>query len=265
MSTDGNQRKRWDETETILALYLYFQLPFGQLHSGNPEILRLADALGRSSSSVAMKLCNFASLDPEITGSGRKGLSGASKLDRAIYSEFAEDWTALVGLAESKWDELVADSSAGAKGVKEDRAAFGTYEGPSTKLATVSARRGQDFFRRAVLANFEEVCCVTGIADARLLTASHIKPWHEDEKHRHDPTNGLLLSATFDRAFDCGLITIERSGRLRISKQLTENNNRRTRSFFKEFSDIKIRQASRFSPNPEFIDWHNANCFLDNF
>jgi putative restriction endonuclease len=70
--------RRWTEEETKLALYLYFQLPFGQLHARNPEIQKLAQILNRPSNSVAMQLCNFASLDPKITSSGRKGLKGAS-------------------------------------------------------------------------------------------------------------------------------------------------------------------------------------------
>jgi hypothetical protein len=42
------------EEETILALYLYFQLSFGKLHSGNPEIQQLAAALGRLNNSAAL-------------------------------------------------------------------------------------------------------------------------------------------------------------------------------------------------------------------
>ena len=91
----------------MLALYLYFQLPFGKLHSGNPAIQTLAAAIDRSSSSVAMKLCNFASLDPKITESGRKGLDGASKLDRATYAEFGQDWSGLVARAEELWSSQV--------------------------------------------------------------------------------------------------------------------------------------------------------------
>ena len=87
----GSTRRRWSEEETVLALYLYFQLPFGKLQSGNPEIQQLAAALGRTSSSIAMKLCNFSSLDPKITESGRKGLDGAPKLDRATYAEFGQN------------------------------------------------------------------------------------------------------------------------------------------------------------------------------
>src|SRR5690242_10241218 len=87
---------RWTEDQTKRALYLYFQLTFGQLHQKNPEIIALAMALGRTPSSVAMKLANFASLDPQIVASGRKGLDGASALDRKVWDEFHSDWTKLV-------------------------------------------------------------------------------------------------------------------------------------------------------------------------
>ena len=107
MGNESSSRRRWSEEETVLALYLYFQLPFGKLHSGNREIQQLAAALGRSNSSVAMKLCNFASLDPNITESGRKGLDGASKLDRALYAQFGKDWSELVLRAEVMWERQI--------------------------------------------------------------------------------------------------------------------------------------------------------------
>ena len=75
-------RNRWNREQLKLAYYLYCQLPFGRLHNRNPEIIELAKLIGRTPSAVAMKLVNFASLDPIITGSGRKGLSAASELDR---------------------------------------------------------------------------------------------------------------------------------------------------------------------------------------
>ena len=88
--------RRWTEEETKRSLYLYFQTPFGRMHATNPEIIALAKAIDRSPDSVAMKLCNFASLDPKITESGRKGLEGATKLDRQIWAEFNDNWTALI-------------------------------------------------------------------------------------------------------------------------------------------------------------------------
>jgi putative restriction endonuclease len=232
MGDDGNIRKRWSEEETVLALYLYFQLPFGKLHSGNPEIQQLAAALDRSSSSIAMKLANFASLDPKITESGRKGLEGASKLDRATYAEFGQDWTCLVARAEGLWTTQVERASPPTPKRLKDKVSefrFEPYQGASTTQALVNQRVGQDFFRRAVLANYEEACCITGIADPRLLTASHIKPWGKDIENRHNPANGLLLSATLDRAFDRGLITVDQNRRIHVSQQLRDSQSRETR------------------------------------
>lgn len=78
-------RTNWTPEQVKLAFHLYCQLPFGRLSRNTPEVIALAQLLGRSANSVAMKLCNLASLDPAITASGRKGLTGASKLDRAIW------------------------------------------------------------------------------------------------------------------------------------------------------------------------------------
>ena len=198
MGDEVSARKRWSEEETVLALFLYFQLPFGRLHSGNPEIQQLAAALGRSNSSVAMKLVNFASLDPKIIASGRKGLDGASKLDRALYAQFGQDWSGLVLRAETMWETQVrpADEGAAPPRLKENKSEFlfEPFQGESVTQALVAQRIGQGFFRRAVLANYDGICCVTGIADPRLLIASHIKPWGVDVKNRHNPANGILLS-----------------------------------------------------------------------
>jgi putative restriction endonuclease len=83
--------KSWTEDEQILALNLYHLLPFGRLHKGAKEIISLASIMARTPSSVAMKLCNFASLDPVIYESGRKGLQGASQADRALWAWHVEN------------------------------------------------------------------------------------------------------------------------------------------------------------------------------
>lgn len=55
---------RWNRDQLKLAYYLYCQLPFGKFHHRNPEVMKLATLIGRTPSAVAMKLSNFASLDP---------------------------------------------------------------------------------------------------------------------------------------------------------------------------------------------------------
>jgi putative restriction endonuclease len=41
----------WSREELILALYLYCQIPFAQTKASNPEVIRLAELLGRTPSS----------------------------------------------------------------------------------------------------------------------------------------------------------------------------------------------------------------------
>ena len=71
----------WTREERLVALRLYMRSPFGKLHGRNPEIIRLAERIGRTSNALAMKACNFASLDAVFRASNRKGLSGASEGD----------------------------------------------------------------------------------------------------------------------------------------------------------------------------------------
>lgn len=259
---DNMTSRRWTENETKLSLYLYFQLPFGKLHSKTPEICQLADAIGRTHSSVAMKLCNFASLDPKITGTGRKGLDGATKLDRDIFQRFQNDWTGLVAETEGLWNSVVNGQNDSAVREVAIPYFFEPFEGASVASRVVEQRLGQGFFRRAVMANYEECCCITGIADVRLLNASHIKPWGLDVKNRHNPANGFALSATFDRAFDRGLITIEISGIVRISRKLLERSGETSR-YFVPYQGKKIRSPARFYPDRFLLDWHNRKRFID--
>jgi putative restriction endonuclease len=57
-------QRLWTREELILALNLYLKLPFGKLHSRTPEIIHLAKLIDRNANAVAMRLNNFASVDP---------------------------------------------------------------------------------------------------------------------------------------------------------------------------------------------------------
>ena len=87
-------------------------------------------------------------------------------------------------------------------------------------------RVGQDIFRRRLMIEFNGCCPVTGIDDARLLRASHLKPWAkcESDIERLDVHNGLLLAAHIDAAFDAGLIGYNDEGELITSPQLSAKN-----------------------------------------
>ena len=70
------KRPGWTREQLLIAFALYCRLPFGKLHYRNPEIVRIAEAIGRTPSALAMKLSNIASLDPEITSTGPQGSGG---------------------------------------------------------------------------------------------------------------------------------------------------------------------------------------------
>jgi putative restriction endonuclease len=90
----------------------------------------------------------------------------------------------------------------------------------------VIQRVGQDVFREALMTYWGGRCAVTGVAEPRLLRASHIKPWArcETDAERLDVYNGLLLAAHFDAAFDAGLISFSDEGAILISAQFTQGD-----------------------------------------
>ena len=86
----------------------------------------------------------------------------------------------------------------------------------------VKSRIGQGLFRKELIKKYNSSCVITGINEKKLLIASHIKPWAVcTNAERLSVENGLLLSPTFDKLFDCGLISFADSGRILISSQLS--------------------------------------------
>ena len=80
-------RKNWTREELLIVLNIYHKLTFGQMHARQPVIVSLAKQMGRGANSVAMKMCNLASLDPALKLRGIKGLPGASALDRKVWQK----------------------------------------------------------------------------------------------------------------------------------------------------------------------------------
>ena len=90
------------------------------------------------------------------------------------------------------------------------------------RSAIVKSRIGQGLFRKELIKKYNSSCVITGINEKKLLIASHIKPWSVcTNAERLSVENGLLLSPTFDKLFDCGLISFADSGRILISSQLS--------------------------------------------
>jgi len=118
----------------------------------------------------------------------------------------------------------------------------------------VIQRVGQDVFREALLSYWEGRCAVTGVAEPRLLRASHIKPWAkcETDAERLDVYNGLLLTAHLDAAFDAGLISFADDGAILFSPQFAEQD----RSTLGIHDHLALRRvAGKHLPN---LAWHRT-------
>lgn len=199
------ERKLWSREELILALNLYLKLPFGKLHSGTPEIIHLANLIGRTPSSVAMRLNNFASVDPYHQQRGIAGLQGGKKQVEPIWNEFINNKEELLFeseriLAEKEKLSIEDKFSDTLKNVQHLK---GEY-----KLKEIKTRVNQNIFRQIVVANYSGQCAISGINISDFLVASHILPWSKNENERLNPENGICLSSLYDKAYDKGYMGI---------------------------------------------------------
>jgi predicted restriction endonuclease len=251
------ERRNWTEQELLVAMNLYCKLPFGQFNHKQPDIVRVAKAIGRTPSALSMKLCNLASLDQAHQERGVKGLANASSGDRKIWNAFQADWQAKALESEAAMRELLL---ADLNSTEEEEPADYSAE---TVKAEIEQRRGQQFFRRAVLVSYDHRCCITGNPVERLLTASHILPWAKSKKDRLNPANGLCLAKTQDAAFDAGLITLDEDFRLVLSSSLKDACTIQTiEENFLQYAGKPITLPSRFRPIEEFLSYHREKVFV---
>jgi predicted restriction endonuclease len=249
---------QWTRPHTLAAFHLYTLLPFGQLHRGRPEIVQLAAWQGRTPSSVAMKLVNFASLDPQIVASGRAGLSGASKQDRQLWAALKDNWDEVAQEAASAYGSLaLAHGVAADSALLEEQDEEFVFEEGRTRSALVQVRVNQARFRKSVLASYNATCCISGLRHEKLVIASHIIPWRMDTKNRLNPQNGLCLSALHDRAYDQGLITVLPDFTVRVSTSVAAlTGNAFLTESLQRFNHQPIQLPERFGPSPDFLAWH---------
>src|SRR5215469_13496078 len=161
----ARKNRDWGREEHILAFNLYCKIPFGRQHSRASEIVDLAKILGRSASSVALKLNNFSRLDPELQARGIKGMAHGAKGEIEVWKEFEADPEALAFESE----RLLARFSHRSL---EEIAEIDERELPKEGLERerlVRVRVNQHFFRATVLSAYDRKCCITGLAVPELL------------------------------------------------------------------------------------------------
>lgn len=85
-------------------------------------------------------------------------------------------------------------------------------------------RLQQGVFRTQLLLYWEG-CSITECKNSALLIASHIKPYSEStDIEKYDISNGLILTPTYDKLFDCFLISFNYDGKILISASITQED-----------------------------------------
>lgn len=252
--------KRWTHDELLLALNLYHKLTFGQMHARQPAVVAVAEKMGRGANSLALKLVNFASLDPALKMRGIKGMSGASAQDRQVWAEFHENPSDAVPISEEAFQKLFGEEVevVPKEGIRRRQLPIGATD----RMASVKIRLGQDYFRDAVLNNFGGCCGVTGLAVRELLIASHILPWGKYQAERLNVRNGIALSRLHDAAFDIGFITFDSNLRLVLSKELKLHMPQRTvAECFAMYEGEPLRLSRDAAlPDEKFLALHRAKA-----
>ncbi|MFD0766750.1 HNH endonuclease [Mucilaginibacter lutimaris] len=246
----------WTKDQLLLAINLYSKIPFGKMSAGNAIVKEWAVLIGRSPAAVARKLGNFASFDPKLAERGVKGLPNVSKLDREVWNDYMNNWDELFIESET----LLAEKK---HTTIEQLNPIELIE-PETMVGREATRQvvvrlDQTVFRKMVLSNFADTCCITGINQPELLIASHILPWSLDAGNRLNPRNGLALNTLHDKAFDRGLITITEDLKIKVASVLMNSTNIQSiRDNFIAYDGKSLIEPKKFFPDVEFLKIHNG-------
>jgi putative restriction endonuclease len=248
------ERRLWTREELILALNLYLKLPFGKLHSGTPEIMHLAKLIGRTPSSAAMRLNNFAAVDPYHQQRGIIGLPGGKRQVEPIWNEFIHNKEEL--LFES--ERILAEMENKSIEEKFSDALIDIHQlKGEDKLREVKVRVNQNIFRQIVIVNYSGRCAISGIDISEFLVASHIVPWAKDEKERLNPENGICLSSLYDKAYDKGYFGINEKFEVVLSTVLKKKGKEPYyQSWFAYLPGLKITLPQKYLPSKSFLQYH---------
>jgi len=261
----------WTYDELLLALNLYYKIPFGQFHQHNPKVIDLAKLINRTPSSVAMQLSNFASLDPYHQSRGIRGLRSPGKLAQEIWVDMQNNWEDLIVKSEELLDLLAQpQDEPKTSDTLEEKLNKAPYlqlqeerHGPTEVERAVKVRLGQRFFRESIMANYQERCCVCGLPMPELLIASHIIPWKVREELRLNPRNGLSLCVLHDKAFDRGLLAIDDDYKVVISSVVREHSLQEAVKYgLIAYDKRPILLPDRFAPEKKFLQKQRNDYFI---
>ncbi len=137
----------------------------------------------------------------------------------------------------------------------DNESAYGSPHTETNRSILVRTAQGQ--YRKDALKLWDNRCAVTGVAEPKVLIASHIKPWRESSaKERVDAKNSLILSPTYDKLFDLGFISFKAdTGKILLSRNISAAN----------WDKLKVDDSQHLCMIPDgtdaFLSYHTRHIF----
>jgi hypothetical protein len=131
------------------------------------------------------------------------------------------------------------------------------FEVPDSTATVKTRGSAQKAFAEQVKANYGFRCAITGIVTKDFLIAAHIVPWSKDQTIRLDPSNGICLSLTMDRAFEKGFLLIEDDFTIRIDWGRVEDDDV-LRSQLEPYDGQKLNVPAQEVPKVSYLERRRA-------
>lgn len=207
----GQSNDPWRREELILALELYFDCDPFKILASDDKVLALSKVLNslpfnrakrdnslfRNPNGVKMKLLNFIRLDPKYESKG-KGLSKGSKLEVAVWDEYAGNRASLKKMSELIRQSIEADLP------EDDNEDELYFEGQLLKRMHLSRERNRKVILKAKARALKhgpltcEVCKFTyvrryGSIGENFIEAHHTVPISEYLERRETKVEDIVL------------------------------------------------------------------------
>lgn len=121
-----------------------------------------------------------------------------------------------------------------------------------------AGRKGQQDYRNKLLSECP-FCPITGLADDRLLIASHIKPYAacDNETEQYDPNNGFIFSPLYDKLFDQGFLSFSNDRKMKVSMWLSQ----KTQKICNIQEGTFVQQLPLNDKRAHYLDYHRKYVF----
>jgi len=261
------ERKNWTRDEFILVMNLYTKIRYGQFNNRNAEVIKLANLIGKTPGAVAYKLVHLSSQDPYHKNRGIKGLKNPGKNAIEIYKDFSNNWDEMLYESEvllAKYQNKTIEEVFLEKDeIKKINADLLNGKQGSDVQRLVKTRVNQSLFRKVIVNNYSSTCAICGLNIEKLLVASHIIKWSENQSQRLNPENGICLCNIHDKAFEVGYLGINSEYKILVSDKLEIIKDKETHiSLFKRHENKSILLPDKFYPNIAFLETHFSTVFI---